>query len=268
MPQDVSEPTPLGHSGARNFPEVKILKHNSVYRVVDVIFRSGNRWRDDRNTICTDQAYEHSILRAYLEQMTVDGDFATLRRIVHEHTALHQIDRPDPSTLVVHLRLGDIMGHRGDSPRGRAMAEACYRGLADLVAAGGIDVTNATIVTALHFGANESNRRHFHSDEAEQNSFEILALVVDQLSRLGLDVSIRSSTDVDQDLCFMAGSTFFVKGLSLLSDVVAECLSNTATVLTFDSSEKQTGKRKMLDALRVETPMIGGTVSGVGELRD
>ncbi|MBE9061355.1 hypothetical protein [cf. Phormidesmis sp. LEGE 11477] len=97
------------------------------------------------------------------------------------------------------------------------------------------NLTTATVVAALHFGANSSNQKFFYSDKAKFRSFEILQLVSDRLKLEGLEVSYKSTDNIDEDICFMAGSRYYVKSFSGLSNLVSECLSYGSCVWTPDN---------------------------------
>ena len=87
--------------------DIKILRTNSIYRVTDIIFRKGIRWEQDRKSILTEPLYKNTILYDYLSQMNHEEDLETFKRVVIHHQQKYEL--PSPNTLVVHLRLGDIM---------------------------------------------------------------------------------------------------------------------------------------------------------------
>ena len=89
---------------------------------------------------------------------------------------------------------------------------------------------SATIVTAIHFGANSLNNKYFYSDKAYTRSKEIVEKLSNRLNELGIEVRIKSSESVDEDLCFMGRSKFFVKGFSQMSEIICNCLDRKAAV--------------------------------------
>jgi hypothetical protein len=52
--------------------------------------------------------------------------------------------------------------------------------------------------------------------------------VAKKFRNLGLSVEYKSSENVDEDLCFMSQSKFFLKGNSGLSKLICSTLSNDA----------------------------------------
>ncbi|NEQ49253.1 MAG: hypothetical protein F6K11_03845 [Leptolyngbya sp. SIO3F4] len=199
---------------------IKILKANQVYRVSDLVFCKGIRWQQDRKTILSDPQYRETILYSYLTQKRYEKDFKIFKRVVRAHQTKYA--KPSSNSLVIHLRLGDVM----DDMNGKSLYEKSREIYKNLHLIGLPKVKHATIVTALHFGANSLNGKYFYSDIAKEKSFEILQLLSDKLKIDGLDISYKSTENIDEDLCFMSGSTYFLKGLSGFSDLVSSCMCN------------------------------------------
>lgn len=207
---------------------VKSLQENPVYRVTDVVHRKGIRWQQDRATILRDPSYQHTILYEYLKRMRHEDDIKLFRAILRRRQRL--IDLPSRDSLVVHLRLGDVMDDHDDQ-RWRSF-DYCRAVYSQLVLPSLPALADAVIVTALHFGANDLNGKYFFSSKAVDRSYQLLDIVTRRLSSFGLPVSIKSSESVDEDLCFMAASRYFVKGISGLSDLISHCLPHGALIWT------------------------------------
>jgi hypothetical protein len=197
---------------------IKILKANQVYRVSDLVLCKGVRWQQDHATILEDPEFHGSILHDYLKEKSAQSDMAAFKRVVDAHKAKYE--KPAADTLVIHLRLGDIMDD-GQDWRTYKKYKNVY-GALPLEPRSEVD--KATIVTALHFGANPVNGKYFYSDRARDRSFEVLQLLTEDLQARGFEVSYKSSENIDEDICFMAGSRYFVKALSELSNLIFECL--------------------------------------------
>ena len=99
------------------------------------------------------------------------------------------------------------------------------------------EVDKATIVTVLHFGANPVNGKYFYTDRARDRSFEVLQILTEDLQARGFKVSYKSSENIDEDICFMAGSRYFVKAISELSNLIFECLPSGTLVWSPISGE-------------------------------
>lgn len=205
---------------------VETLKNNSVYRLSDLIHRKGIRWEQDRATILEDAQYCNTVLYDYLTKMRFEDDWQVFEAVVVEHSKKYTT--PAESDLVVHLRLGDIM-EDSDEFRNRSY-EKYQRVYGEFDLKIPKNVTRVAIVTALHFGANELNNRYFFTDTAQARSLEILALFRSKLVARGVQVDIQSSSNVDEDFCFLASSKLFVKSYSAMSDLVEKCLCSDAKV--------------------------------------
>ncbi|MDJ0580604.1 hypothetical protein [Crocosphaera sp.] len=203
---------------------IKILRMNQVYRVTDLVFCRGIRWQEDRETILCDPRYRETILYSYLTQKRYEKDLETFERVVRDHRLKYE--KPSPDSLVIHLRLGDVM----DDINGRPLYGKSRKIYHDLDLIGLPSLKHTTIVTALHFGANPMNNKYFYSDIAKERSFEIFQLLSDTLKVQGLEVACKSTENIDEDLCFMSGSKYFVKGLSRFSDLVATCMDNGSLI--------------------------------------
>lgn len=205
---------------------IRVLKENKTYRIADLILCKGVRWREDRQTILNNSKYSDSILFKYLSRKRYENDLDTLKDTIHEHIETYNVDQPRDDELVVHLRLGDVMDDYD-----KRTYEKCvetYKNLARKVPIKKLSVKRATLVTAMHFGANEKNGKYFFTEKAQHRSYRIAELVASQLVGRSLDVKIFSHEDIDLDLCYMVGSRYFLKGQSKLSDLVVECLEPSA----------------------------------------
>ena len=213
--------------------KVKILKHNSVYRVSDLVNRTGPRWPGDRKTILNDPLYKNTILYDYLSQTLHlprrGRDLGLFKKILLDHTEKHQYTTADPNNLIVHMRLGDVMTmgyiNRRNACRG------AYRNFYNRFKLDKYSFSKITVVTALHFGASKLHNRYFYSDEARDISFKVLKDFEKQSNDVGLEVDIFSSENVDADLAYMASSKFFICGSSKLSAIIQNCLSKDSKIL-------------------------------------
>ncbi len=233
-----------------NDASIKILKMNQVYRVTDLVFRGGIRWQRDREIILSDPEYRDTILYSYLTQKKHEDDLETFKRVVRVHQSKYE--RPLTDSLIIHLRLGDVM----DDHNARCHYEKSKKLYKDIVLESLPNVRHATIVTALHFGANPLNNKYFYTDRAKERSFEILELLSNELELKGLDVSYKSTENIDEDICFMAGSKYFLQSLSGLSNLVTGCLDDGSMVWSpkggkaFKTSKYYTFRERTKGALK------------------
>ena len=205
---------------------VETLKNNSVYRLSDLIHRKGIRWEQDRATIIDDPQYLNTLLYDYLSEMRFECDWQVFRSVVAKHSKKYTA--PLKGDLVVHLRLGDIMEDSDEfRSRGYEKFTRVYSKFDSTIPK---SVSRVVIVTALHFGANEVNNKYFFTDTAHNRSQKVLDLFRERLIEKGYPVVIQSSSNVDEDFCFLARSKLFVKSYSEMSNLVENCLSTNAKV--------------------------------------
>ena len=86
-----------------------------------------------------------------------------------------------------------------------------------------LPVKRVVVVTALHFGANKKNGWYFYSDFAKEESLKLLKDFERQTYEAGFSFDIVSNENVDKDICYMVGSSYFVTGISAFSDLIEQC---------------------------------------------
>lgn len=215
--------------------DVRVLKENKHYRFSDLFFRRGKRWRKDRDTILNDIKFKDSILRQYLEQKTEERDYKTLKEIIKYYISKNNLKCPSESELVIHLRCGDIFlkTDRYDVRR----VNKQYRLINNLLKKQKKIFTNeinkVSVVTAMHFGANELHQKYFYSEEVYNENIKFLEFFEGVINNIGYELNIISNNDFDQDLCYMASSNFFLKGVSQVTKIIEQCLVKNAKVYNF-----------------------------------
>ena len=218
------------------FRQVQALKENSDYRIADAFLARGPDWQQIRKTIRDSDKYKNTVLYEYLTRMRHEGDFPVLRTVVGERTNT----RPGDNELVIHLRLGDVM--KTEDHRGFRSSLANYGNLWKRFRFPPF-IKDATIVTALHFSPNVGKGRYNFTEDAVEKSAAVFSTVEAQLAKTGLAVKVQSSTDVDEDFAYMCNAKFFLKGLTVMSDIAAHCHTGTARTWTFDPKWKSVGRR-------------------------
>ena len=215
--------------------DVRVLKENKHYRFSDLFFKKGIRWKKDRNTILNDIKFKDSILRQYLEQKTKERDYTTLKEIIKDYISTNNLKCPSESELVIHLRCGDIF-EKIDKEDARRVNKQ-YMLVDNLFKKQKEIFTNkidkVSVVTAMHFGANELNQKYFYSKEVYNENIKFLEFFEGVINNIGYELNIISNNDFDQDLCYMAGSNFFLKSISKVTNIVERCLVKNAKVYNF-----------------------------------
>ena len=152
------------------------------------------------------------------------------RDIVKEQTELKKYPTPSFNELVIQVRLGDIM-NTVDYDLSRKKSEIFYSNFFNYIDLNLSCIKHITVVTALHFGSNEINGKYFYTEEAEARSYKIIENLKSQCFDKGYDLKIYSHEDIDKDICYLAGSKFFVKGITPLSDLITKCLPAEAVIM-------------------------------------
>jgi len=213
--------------------QLKVLKENKHYRFSDLFHRWGVRWNFDRNYILRKDEYKNSILRKYLEQKTKEIDYKTLNKIVKEYSCKKNLKLPKASELVIHLRCGDYFDKKEGNCWQKALNQenVLYKLLdQNFPQFQNNGIEKITIVTALHFGANELNNRYFYSDEIYNENLKFLKNVESKINSLGYELNLVSNNDFDLDFCYMANSNYFIKSTSNVSDIIEKCLRENTIV--------------------------------------
>lgn len=209
--------------------DIKVLKENKYYRFSDLFFQSGFRWEQDRNIILNDGKFKDSILRQYLEQKTKEQDYKILKKIIKNYTIKNNLKLPSKSELVIHLRCGDIFEQADNFSKNKVKKQ--YNLIDDLIKKKFANIINkASVVTAMHFGANELHNRYFYSEEVYNENIKFLEFFESRINDIGYELNIVSNKNFDLDLCYMASSYHFLKSISMISNIIERCLDKTAKV--------------------------------------
>ena len=147
--------------------QLKVLKENKFYRFGDLIFKDGGgRWESDREVVKNNEEFKNTILCKYLIQLQdeLEPDFDLLKKIVQEHTQEYKCEIPEENELVIHLRLGDIFQKsKYEKLRVKRLKKSVDRLFENdnILNSSPDALGKITVVTALHYGANETNGKHF-----------------------------------------------------------------------------------------------------------
>ena len=239
--------SPLGSAGRPDHRQrcrvgkqpVAIMPNNSVYRVGDLWYDKGDRANKLRNlahrkSIRDESMYRGSIMQCYLSQREWwQHDASSLRRCcaILQQPSLSAAG----SAVVIHLRVGDK-----DT---RYMLDRMEAHIAHF------NMTRIVLVTAINFSPFREKRRYLFSASKVGKACRKIQETSQFFQRRGYRVAVRSSTDIDADLCFMAGSHHFVPSYGGLSQL-AECLSSGAASCPKNRSIAQSFACKNRDGAR------------------
>lgn len=219
--------------------QLKVLKENKFYRFGDLIFKDGGgRWESDREVVKNNDEFKNTILCKYLTQLHGDSepDFELLKKIVQEHTLEHRCEIPEENELVIHLRLGDIFQK---SKYEKLRVKRLKRSVDRLFEKDNILNSNPdaldkiTIVTALHYGANETNGKHFFNKLSYNQNLSFLRNFEGRINERGFELNLVSNEKTDLDLCYMVNSKYFAMGCSSFSHIIAKCMNDDVHIMDY-----------------------------------
>ena len=212
------------------FKQIKILKANKHYRFTDLILCRGYRWAQDRKTIMEDDRFKGTILRKYLEGennilLKNQPRLRELHEIISQHAYEKKYTRPGHNTLTIPLRLGDI----ADDEERFKRSIHLYQNLAqDIKLSKCRNPKQIYIVSALHYGANETSNKYFFSEESYEKNFQLFKIIYNQLSKLEGKIVIKSSEDIDNDICFISRSHYIYPSQSKMAELIQSAQSSFA----------------------------------------
>jgi len=187
------------------FNEIKIMKSNKHYRLGDLILCRGLRWQHDREIIFSDEQYNNSFLKDYLQsRIQNEGvDDQVLIECVRKHSNNLQLK---DNTLYINIRLGDSVME----PFGKINDKAAYGRVNKLfifhpeklmyqisdTLIQNPKVDSIQFVTALHFGDNEQNNTWRFSQEAVDENRRKMEVYLDFIEKkFKLPLSIIPATE-------------------------------------------------------------------------
>lgn len=181
--------------------KIKLMKSNKFYRLGDLIYGKGMRWKQDREVILGSDYYKGSLLRNYLEGLNKPNqtrfESKLWSSIVKNKIIKNNIKISDDS-LCIHVRAGDVVSNNAQAfnkllkscnnenelKKITDGSYYCWSIISQKKIYDKIDIKlqekkfkNATIVTGFHFGDNELiNKFHFSEDALDVNKalFKIL----------------------------------------------------------------------------------------------
>jgi len=179
------------------------MESNRFYRLSDLAFQYGLKWREDRKVILTSPEYKGSLLRDYLEKL--DDPYCdsfeenAFIKNVEDHIIKNSIEANENS-LLIHLRTGDYIGWLNryccqdkyfDSDR----QEILLKKIQDHIAKKAYSHINKIFfVTAMHFGDSVLSSGSFTSSFSKlglKENEKLLLFLFNEISnefKLPLDV--------------------------------------------------------------------------------
>ena len=207
--------------------KIKTLKHNSDYRVSDVIAKSGDRWEHSGLAVLNEERYKGTILHAYLIKNGLYNpkNSMLLLRLIEKYIFDHKLPVPADDELVVHLRLGDAVVHNWFLSKN-------YIRLINQVK---IKTPIRKITFVACFAYQEWSPESLHLKHPLGPTWEYTerkqAHNVKRVSQLfnsvrhhfpTLQVQVYSNYDIDQDLCYCVAAKHFIEDHGGFSKLMLE----------------------------------------------
>ena len=195
--------------------EIIILKHNSDYRVSDILIKSGKRWEHSAKMILTNAKYNETILQKYLQinnaYKNINLDlFLTL---IEKYNTKHNLPIPNENELVIHLRMGDVVVHNW-------FLNKNYIRLINTMLIKNSNINKITFVTCFAYQEWSKDSMHFYSngplweyteEKQTQNIKKITTLLKNIMKTFpNIDINIYSNIDIDRDICYCVLSKYFI----------------------------------------------------------
>jgi len=185
--------------------------------------------------ILNDPRYTESILAEYLKVKCQPQDITKLKEVTHKHA--QKYPKPDDNELVLHLRLGDAGWDQ-------------FNFIDDLDKHIHKDqFSKITVVTALHFGnRNENYSRSNYTEEGGiiwkkpehlKHAWNFLSKLENKINSIGYDLNIYSHKNIDQDICYITQSNYFIPHFRRFSSLMLALLNDKAQILIVGEQAQQ-----------------------------
>ncbi len=176
---------------------IKLIKVNSDYRLGDVIFKRGYRWRDSRKKIIEETIYCDTIGREYLLKKRAEYDFGILKSVINSHIKERNYDIPSSSELVIHIRAGDVVEHSW-------FLKKNYIKLIDDILEQH-PVKTISIVTCFVYCFFPERGLWQYSEEKHAENMEKMSALFDKLNQRYTELRLKviSNENIDKDLSYL-----------------------------------------------------------------
>jgi len=174
------------------------LKDNFIYRVSDSLNLAVTH--KINKEIMENKNYEGTILKRILtKRKSTSLDDEMIYSTLQEYVTEHDIELFDETNLVVHLRLGDIIGRTLNKLKILTSEISSHISKHN-------KITKIVLVTALHYGQPTKHNKFYsagrfsYNDKSYAQNINVLLDFIKQMER---KVQIQSSS-IDVDLCKLA----------------------------------------------------------------
>lgn len=190
------------------FDQITIMKSNPHYRLGDIIFQVGARWKHDHDIIANNDNYKNTILRTYIDNKKINTkiDEKCLSRVIKQ---FGEDVKTDKNTLYINIRLGDVVtnwdgGISAPNCAGKNKSVFIYNNNKLLqkirrAVENNNDINHIQFVTSLHFGDNKIHNRFFYTQEAVQENRILFDQIIKKITtEFDQSVSVHNNQSADQ----------------------------------------------------------------------
>lgn len=196
--------------------KIKVLKSNPHYRIGDVVFRQGYKWKEDSEIILLNPKYRNTILNEYLRKIPTstedpfEDDSITIPRGIINLNLLYDICskrevKTDDQYLYVHIRSGDILQLKSPNKQDFFMFNPLdlISKIKNYIEAN--NIKKVLFATAMHFGDYREKNLWVYSEQYLSENLSILDKILESVSSfVSCDILASEENDlnqIDQHFC-------------------------------------------------------------------
>lgn len=183
---------------------IVILRSNPHYRMGDVIYRKGLRYEDSTAQVLRLDQFNGTILKDYIQQVeNIDvPDLPLLVNIAQKRISSRNMPLPQDDELVIHVRAGDTVelewylkkDYQSEIEKHLPSIKSC-----------------AFVICYAFQEFHEKDWWMFSYDKLTENMVRVKALFLKLLKAYpDIEFKVVSNTNIDDDFCYMARSSYFV----------------------------------------------------------
>lgn len=207
--------------------DIKILKHNSDYRVSDIIYKSGERWEHSGNMVLKNEKYKETILQEYLKinGLYNNPNLDILLKIIEKYNSHNNLPIPQNNEIVIHLRMGDVVVHNWFLSKN-------YIELINNILMKNNNINKVTLVTCFAYQEWSKESLHLrkfaplwdYTEEKQNKNIKKTNILLNNIKHSfpNIEIKIYSNCDIDKDICYCVLSKNFIHDNGGFSNLLFE----------------------------------------------
>ena len=188
--------------------QVKTIKYNSDYRIGDIIYKRGYRWKHSLEKVKKEEKYKDSILQNYLiNNSNYELDHTLFLSCINSfnNNRNAKISNPIDTEIVMHLRLGDVVTEK------KRFLQKDYISLIKKIINKNKKINKLTIVTSYQYSPFSEDCLHLapkkdiwmYSDGKQNKNKNSLSDLIKLIEKnFEFKIKIYSNTNIDEDLLY------------------------------------------------------------------